>query len=59
MKVTLTFTVEEINIILQGLGELPAKTSMILIQKVHAESNNQVNGSKQETPVNNNQLNQN
>lgn len=59
MNVTLKLTVEEVNIILQGLGELPAKTSMVLIQKVHAEANAQVNNPKQETPINNNHLTQN
>ena len=32
---TLTFTTEELNIIMAGLGELPAKTSINVIQKIH------------------------
>lgn len=42
MKITLHLTVEEVNLILLGLAELPAKTSMALIQKVHGESTEQV-----------------
>ena len=32
------FSVDEINIILQGLGELPAKLSMNLIQKIQEQA---------------------
>jgi|TARA_X000001382_G_scaffold62968_1_gene43515 hypothetical protein len=32
------FEVEEVNIILQGLGELPAKLSMNLIQSVQQQA---------------------
>jgi hypothetical protein len=42
MKITLHLTVEEVNAILLGLAELPAKTSMALIQKIHEESTEQV-----------------
>ena len=31
-------TLEEVNIILQGLGELPAKLSMNLIQKLQEQA---------------------
>ena len=41
MKITLHLTVEEVNAILQGLAELPAKTSMLLIQKIHNEASAQ------------------
>lgn len=42
MKVTLTLTVEEVSIIIAGLGELPAKTSMLLIQKIQEDANKQI-----------------
>jgi hypothetical protein len=32
---TLTFTTDELNIIMAGLGELPAKSSINVIQKIH------------------------
>ena len=32
------FKIEEVNIILQGLGELPAKLSMNLIQSVQQQA---------------------
>lgn len=41
MKITLHLTVEEVNAILLGLAELPAKTSMALIQKIHDEATHQ------------------
>lgn len=33
-KLTLQFNIDELNIILAGLGELPAKASLPLIQKI-------------------------
>ena len=33
-KLTLEFNIDELNIILAGLGELPAKASLPLIQKI-------------------------
>ena len=33
-KLTFEFSIDELNIILAGLGELPAKASMQLIQKI-------------------------
>lgn len=33
---TLTFTTDELNTIMAGLGELPAKTSINVIQKIHS-----------------------
>ena len=36
---TMTFSFEEMNLILRGLGELPAKESIDLIQNIHAEWN--------------------
>ena len=41
MKITLHLTVEEVNAIIQGLLELPAKTSMLLIQKIHDDASAQ------------------
>jgi hypothetical protein len=41
MKITLHLTVEEVNAIIQGLLELPAKTSMLLIQRIHDEASAQ------------------
>lgn len=36
------FTETEVNTILSGLGELPAKISLGLIQKMHAEASSQI-----------------
>lgn len=47
MKIKLELTVEEVNIILQGLGELPAKISMAVIQKIHSDVNVQMSTPKQ------------
>ena len=33
---TLTFTTEELNVILAGLGELPAKVSIDIIKKIQS-----------------------
>jgi len=33
---TLTFTTDELNVIMAGLGELPAKSSINVIQKIHS-----------------------
>lgn len=32
-----SFEVDEVNVILAGLGELPAKVSMAVIQKIHQQ----------------------
>ncbi len=42
MNITLYLTVEEVNVIIQGLGELPAKTSMTLIEKIQEEGSKQL-----------------
>lgn len=47
MKITLELTLEEVNMILQGLGELPAKISIALIEKIHTESKAQVTKANQ------------
>lgn len=41
-KVTLEFTVDELNVVLAGLGELPAKASLALIDRVRAEATQQL-----------------
>lgn len=33
---TLTFTTDELNVIMAGLGELPAKSSINVIQKIQS-----------------------
>ena len=35
--INLNFEVDEVNVILSGLGELPAKLSMGVIQKIHQQ----------------------
>ena len=37
------FTLEEVNMLLQGLGELPAKISLGLIQKIQHTAQEQMN----------------
>jgi hypothetical protein len=44
--VTLTLTVEEVNLIYMGLGELPAKTSEQLRYKIAQEAQKQLNTEK-------------
>ena len=41
-KVTLEFTVDELNIVLAGLGELPAKASLALVAKIRANATQQL-----------------
>ena len=47
MNYTIDFTEYELNVVLSGLGELPAKVSFGMIQKIHALVNEQ-NLSKEE-----------
>lgn len=47
-NVKLEFTVEEVNVLLAGLGELPAKTSLGLIEKIRAEAVKQLQANSQE-----------
>ena len=35
--INFNFEVDEVNLILSGLGELPAKLSMAVIQKIHQQ----------------------
>jgi len=53
MKITLHLTVEEVNAILLGLAELPAKSSMALIQKIHEEATEQTSPKPEENTLNN------
>ena len=41
-KVTLEFTVDELNVVLAGLGELPAKASLALIDKIRSDATKQL-----------------
>jgi hypothetical protein len=42
-EVTLTVTLDEANLLLAGLGELPAKVSLALIDKVRQQAVQQLN----------------
>lgn len=44
--VTLTLTVDEVNLIYMGLGELPAKASEQLRYKIATEAQKQLNSEK-------------
>ena len=49
----LELTIEEANLVLAGLLELPAKMSMQLIQKIHQQAQEQqadIEESEEETP---------
>jgi hypothetical protein len=41
MDYTITFSKEELQIVMNGLGELPAKVSINIIQKIQQEVYNQ------------------
>ena len=42
-KLTLELTLDETNLVLGGLGELPAKLSLVLIEKIRGEAITQFN----------------
>lgn len=42
MEIKLDFTVEECNLILKALGELPAKESIVMINKISSEAQKQL-----------------
>ncbi len=48
--VTLELTVEEVNIVLAGLGELPAKASIAMIDKIRRVASEQLQA-QQAAPV--------
>jgi hypothetical protein len=41
-KVTLDFTIDELNVVLAGLGELPAKSSLALIDRIRTQAPEQL-----------------
>ena len=49
--VTLTFTVDEVNLIYAGLGELPAKASEQLRYKIASEAQKQLNPPINKEPI--------
>ena len=49
-SIKLDLSLEEINMILGGLGELPAKASMGVIQKIQQQASPQVQPEPVETP---------
>lgn len=52
MEYTFIFTEQETNVILTALGELPAKVSLHLINRIHTEVNRQNNQEEQYATVN-------
>ncbi|MCG8333546.1 MAG: hypothetical protein MJE63_03455 [Proteobacteria bacterium] len=52
MEYTFIFTEQETNVILTALGELPAKVSLHLINRIHTEVNRQNNQEEQYSTVN-------
>lgn len=50
-SINLTLSLEEINVILGGLGELPAKASMGVIQKIQQQAGPQVQPEPVEEPA--------
>jgi len=49
-NINLDLSLEEINVILGGLGELPAKASMGVIQKIQQQAGPQVTPEPVEAP---------
>jgi len=49
--ITLLFRVEEVNLILKGLSELPAKESMDLILKITREAQEQLTPKRDDTDI--------
>jgi hypothetical protein len=49
-SINLDLSLEEINVILGGLGELPAKASMGVIQKIQQQAGPQVQPEPVEAP---------
>ncbi len=43
VQVSLSLSLEEVNLLLAGLGELPAKVSIGLIEKVRMQATKQLN----------------
>lgn len=49
-SIKLDLSLDEINMVLSGLGELPAKASMGVIQKIQQQASPQVQPEPVETP---------
>jgi len=49
-SIKLDLSLDEINMVLNGLGELPAKASMGVIQKIQQQASPQVQPEPVETP---------
>jgi len=47
MKYDIKLEEEELNLLLEGLGELPAKRSINLIGKIHQSANEQIQAKRQ------------
>lgn len=52
-SIKLDLSLDEINMVLNGLGELPAKASMGVIQKIQQQASPQVQPEPVETPEGN------
>jgi len=50
-KVTLELTVDELNLVLAGLGELPAKASIAMIDKIRRVASEQLQAQPVVAPV--------
>ena len=50
-SVTLELTLDEVNVVLAGLGELPAKASIAVIDKVRAQAVSQLQSAQAAAPV--------
>ena len=50
-NINLDLSLEEINMVLGGLGELPAKASMGVIQKIQQQASPQVQPEPQPAPA--------
>ncbi len=48
-KITLTLTVDQLNVVMAGLSELPAKTSFGMIQHIQTEASRQLNPAQEGT----------
>lgn len=50
-KLTLELTLDEVNLVLAGLGELPAKTSLGVIDKVRSQAVGQLKPAQGDAPA--------
>lgn len=49
-KITFTFTVVEVNLILSGLGKLPLESGLDLFSKIKAEGEKQLTPGSEQQP---------